>query len=119
MSFGYTELTLALDSNEILTFDIKDDDGSSSTLNYTSGTCSITNIDEDTTKQIGTVTIQPDNILGRVTVTIPYTDMDSSSFFTFVDREDIYGTPPLRYALSVKLDNEVKIRAKVRVVKVG
>jgi len=119
MSFGYTELTMSLDSSETLLFDIKEDDGSSSTLNYTSGVCSITNIDEETTKQIGTVAIQPAGIIGRVSVTIPYTDMDSSTFFSFVDGEDIYGTPPLRYALSIKLDNEVKIRAKVRIVKVG
>ncbi len=121
MSFGYVELELALDSAETLIFDIKEDDGQSQSLSsYSNGTCSITNIDTQNKKTIGSVGIEPDGIVGRIKVSIAETDMLSSDdFFTFDDTEDEYGHPTMRYALSVKLDNEVKIRAKTRIVKVG
>jgi len=120
MSFGYTELTLSLDSDETLIFDVKEGDGVSTDLSgYAAGVCSITNIKTSEHKTIGTVTIEPTGIIGRIQVKILAADMDGTATVFTQDAVDLYGTPPLNFALSVKLDNEVKIRAKVRLVKVG
>jgi len=120
MAFGYTELTLALDSDDKLIFDIKESDGTPTVLSgFTTGTCSITHISTSENKSIGTVAIEPAGVVGRIEVTIPASDMLSTEVMFKQDKYDVYGTPPLNFALSVKLDNEVKIRAKVRIVKVG
>jgi len=120
MSFGYAELTLALDSSERLIFDVKEADGTATSLaEYISGSCSITNIETEAKKSIGTVSIEPDGVIGRIKVFITAADMASSDTMFNQEEEDLFGSPPLNFALSVKLDNEVKIRSKVRLVKVG
>ena len=120
MAFGYTELTLALDSNEVLVFDIKESDGTGVSLaSYSSGVCSITNIKSGASKNIGSVAIEPSGQTGRIEVTISSSSVLESDTFFNQDEYDLYGVPPLNFALSVKLGNEVKIRAKARMVKVG
>ena len=120
MAFGYTELTLALDSAETLIFDIKETDGTATDLSgYSSGNCSITNIKTNDSLSIGSVNIEPNGIKGRIKVAISKDDMDSTKTEYTQDGYDLYGMPPLNFALSIKLDDEVKIRAKVRLVKVG
>jgi len=120
MAFGYTELTLALDSKETLDFNIKDIDGVATDLaSFSAGVCSITHIKSGTSKLIGTVAIQPNGLIGRISVTILSTDVISSDTFYAQEDYDLYGTPQLNFALSVKLDDEVKVRSKVRMVKVG
>ena len=120
MAFGYTELTLALDSDERLVFNVKESNGTSTSLSgFTAGVCTITNIDTGVRKEIGTVVIQPSGVVGRIQVNVAAADVSSTDTMFEQPLYDVYGTPPLNFALSVKLDNEVKIRAKVRIVKVG
>lgn len=120
MAFGYTELTLALDSNEKLEFNIKELDGTVVRLSgFSAGVCSITNMKSGSSKAIGSVSIEPGGVVGKVLVTLSSSDVSSSDTFYTQENYDLYGTPPLNFALSVKLDNEVKVRAKVRMVKVG
>lgn len=118
--FAYQDLTLALDSSEKIIFDIKEADGESADLSsFNIGVFSITNIEYDSRATIGTVNIQPSGIFGRIEVLLTSTDMASSKTLFKQSSEDVYGIPSLNFAYSIKLDDEVKVRGKARIVKVG
>ena len=127
MAFGYVELTLAIEKDDTLIFDIKDADGNPKDLSsYNQGTVTLTDISSGSNGSIGSVEIEPDSVKGRIEVNVDRTKLTSDTF-TIPDI-DPYGNPPLSFAMAVSLQyndsgtikiDTLFVRAKVRLVKVG